>query len=58
MIPETENAQEAKNVYPGKPARHAYADPGLNFTQSPQCWFLSRDDSYWFCILDLFRDGT
>ena len=23
MIPETENLQEAKSVYPGKPARHA-----------------------------------
>ena len=28
MISKTENPQEAKLVYPGKPARHAYADPG------------------------------
>ena len=35
MIPETENPQEAKSVYPGKPARHAEADPGRYFTQSP-----------------------
>ena len=39
MIPETENPQETKIVYPGKPARHAYADLGRYFTQSPQCWF-------------------
>ena len=38
MIPETENPQEAKNVYPGNPARHAQADPGRYFTQRPQCW--------------------
>ena len=36
MIPETENPQEAKNVYPGNPARHAYADQGRYFTQTPQ----------------------
>ena len=36
MIPETENTQEAKSVYPGKPARHAEADPDRNFTQSPR----------------------
>ena len=42
MIPETENPQEAKSVYPGKPVRHAYADPGRYFTQSPQCWFSPR----------------
>ena len=39
MIPDTENPQEAKRVYPGKPARHALADPGRYFTQCPQCWF-------------------
>ena len=39
MIPETENPQEAKGVYPGKPARLSQADPGRYFTQSPQCWF-------------------
>ena len=39
MIPETENPQEAKSVYPDKPARHAYADPGRFFTQSPLCLF-------------------
>ena len=39
MFPDTENPQEAKRVYPGKPARHAYADPGRYFTQSPHCWF-------------------
>ena len=27
-IPETEKTLEAKSVYPGKPARHALADPG------------------------------
>ena len=27
MIPETENLQEAKGVYPGKPERHISADP-------------------------------
>ena len=27
MNPETENPQKAKSVYPGKPARHAQADP-------------------------------
>ena len=39
MIPETEYPQEANSVQPGKPARHASADPGRYFTQSPQCWF-------------------
>ena len=39
MIPETENLQEAKSVYPGKPVRHAQADLGRYFTQSPHCWF-------------------
>ena len=33
MIPETENPQEAKSVYPGK---HAQADLGRYFTQR---WF-------------------
>ena len=42
MIHETDNLQVAKSVYPGKPARHAYADPGRYFTQSPQCWFFRR----------------
>ena len=37
VIPETENPQEAKSVYPGTPVWHAYADPGRYFTQSPQC---------------------
>ena len=32
MIPETENPQETKNVYPGKPAQYAKADPRQNFT--------------------------
>ena len=41
MIPETENLQEAKGVYKGKPTRHAKADPGRYFTQSQHCW-LSR----------------
>ena len=41
MISETENPQEAKNVYPGKLARHAQADLGGYFSQSPQCWFSS-----------------
>ena len=39
MIPETENPQKAKTVYPGKPGRYAYADPGRYFTQSPHCLF-------------------
>ena len=39
MIPETENPQEAKSFFSGKPARHAYAHPGRYFTQSPQCCF-------------------
>ena len=39
MILETENPQEAKSVYLGKPARHAQADPGQYFMHSPQCWF-------------------
>ena len=41
MIPETENPHQAKSVCPGYPARHAKADPGGYFTQSPQSW-LSR----------------
>ena len=41
MIPETENLQEAKSVRLGYPARHALADPGRYFTQSPHCWFSS-----------------
>ena len=45
MIPETEHLQEAKSVCPGKPARHASADPGRYFTQSPQCWFSRWDGS-------------
>ena len=28
VIPETENGQEAKSVYPGTPVWHAQADPG------------------------------
>ena len=39
MIHETENPKEAKSIYPGKPTRKAYADPGRYFTQSTQCWF-------------------
>ena len=35
MIPETENPQEAKSVYPGKPARNDNADQGRFFTHSP-----------------------
>ena len=35
MIPETENPQETKSVYPGKPAQHVKAYPGRNFTQGP-----------------------
>ena len=46
MIREAENPQEAKSVYPGKPARHTYADQGRYFTQIPHCWFFSRDGSY------------
>ena len=33
-IPETENPQEAKRVYPGKPARIAQADPVRYFTHN------------------------
>ena len=36
MIPEVENPQEAKSVCPDLPARHAFADPGRYFTQSPR----------------------
>ena len=32
MIPETENPQKAKCVYPGKPARHASTDPDQYLT--------------------------
>ena len=39
MISETENPQEAKCVCPSKPVRHAKADPGRYFMQSPHCWF-------------------
>ena len=39
MIPETENPKEAKSVFPGKPARHDYADPDQYITQRPFCWF-------------------
>ena len=39
MIPETENPQEAKRVYPGKLARHALVDPDRYITHSPQCCF-------------------
>ena len=39
MFPETENPQEAKSIYSGKPVRHAKTDLGRYFTQSPQCWF-------------------
>ena len=45
MIPENENPQEAKNVYPGKPARHAYADLDRYITHRSQCWF-SRETAY------------
>ena len=39
MISETENPQEAKNVQPGKPARHDKVDLGQYFTPSSHCWF-------------------
>ena len=39
VIPETENPQEAKILYPGTPAWHALADPRQYFTQGLQCWF-------------------
>ena len=39
MIPETENPQEAKSVYPGKAVWHAQADPGRYITRRLQCWF-------------------
>ena len=41
MIPETENPQEAKGVYPGKPARHAQVDSGRYFML-----VFSRDGSH------------
>ena len=40
MIPETDNPQKVKSLYPGKPGRHVQADPGRYFTQNPQCWIL------------------
>ena len=46
MIPETENPQEAKSVYLGKPARHAKDDLGRYITQRPQCLVFSRDGSF------------
>ena len=39
MIPDTENPDEVKSIYPGKPARHSKADPGQYFTQISQCLF-------------------
>ena len=44
MIPETENPQEAKSVYPGKPMRHAQADQGL-YAETTMLVF-SRDGSH------------
>ena len=41
MVPDTENPQEAKSVYPGKPARHAQADMGQYFTQIHNVGFLA-----------------
>ena len=41
MNPETENSHEAKSVYLGNPAQHAYAEPG----RSIMLVFL-RDGSY------------
>ena len=52
MIPETENQQEAKGVYPGKPARHPSADPGRFFTESPQLWFSRGTAHINSCKLD------
>ena len=46
MSPETEN-QEVKIAYPGKPARHAYANPGRYFTQKSQCWFSRGTAHIW-----------
>ena len=46
MIRETENPQEAKSIYPGKPARHGQADPVRYFTQRPTTMLgFSRDGS-------------
>ena len=53
-VPETENPQEAQSVYPGKTTRHAYADSGRYFTQSPQCWF-SRGTAH---ILQIRADAV
>ena len=39
MIPDTQNLQEAKSVYPSKPVRPASVDPARYFAQSPKCWF-------------------
>ena len=52
MIPETENPLEVKSVCPGKPARHALANPGRYFTQSPHCWF-SRGTAH-ICLWERF----
>ena len=46
MIPETEKPQEAKSVYPGKPARHAQANLGRYVYAESTTLFLSRDSSY------------
>ena len=47
MTPETENPQETKSVCPGKPARHALAEPDQYFTQNPQL-LLSGGGSFTF----------
>ena len=41
MIPETENPHEAKSVYPGKPVRHAYADPVATLRRVHNVGFLA-----------------
>ena len=53
MIPETENPQESKSVYLGKPAQHALADPGQYFMQSPRLLVFLRDISsnYFYQVL-------
>ena len=46
MISETNNRQDVKSVYPGKPVRYAYAYPGRYITQSPQCFVFLQDGPY------------
>ena len=48
MIPETENPQEAKSVYPGEPARHAQADPVDTLRTVHNAGFITGQLTYTF----------